>query len=177
MPRPHRGRPDEGLLRPAAGPLRPRPDAAWIESWRSTGSAPREHVLWEERRWAQLGTQLLPVRWEATGAGALTLAAGPATRLRRAAGAGADRAPARRGGSARGDGRSLTCFAKRQDDRSTPWPIASHPRRLAGRTCLPAHRPRVHGPRSGRDRRDGAIPDGPVAPFPSGRAASEKEQP
>lgn len=45
--------------------------AAWIEAWRTAPAALRGYAVWEERRWAQLGTQQLPVRWEASGADAL----------------------------------------------------------------------------------------------------------
>lgn len=51
----------------------------WIDAWRSTGLL-AEFVAREERRWANLGTQLVPVRWQAGEAGALCRLAGEATR-------------------------------------------------------------------------------------------------
>ncbi|WP_394216380.1 Wadjet anti-phage system protein JetD domain-containing protein [Brachybacterium vulturis] len=52
--------------------------AAWIEAWHTAPVVLREHAVWEERRWAQLGTQRIPVRWEATGAETLLRGAGDA---------------------------------------------------------------------------------------------------
>jgi len=53
--------------------------SAWIESWRTAPEMLREGAHWQERRWAQLGTQHLPVRWERRGADLLARAAGERT--------------------------------------------------------------------------------------------------
>lgn len=64
----------------AATALRdPAAVSAWIESWRTAPEVLREGVYWQERRWAQLGTQHLPVRWEGHGADLLARAAGERT--------------------------------------------------------------------------------------------------
>ncbi|PCC40684.1 hypothetical protein CIK66_02650 [Brachybacterium alimentarium] len=53
--------------------------SAWMDSWRSAPAPLREGACWEERRWAQLGAQRVPVRWEGTGADLLAQCAGAAT--------------------------------------------------------------------------------------------------
>ncbi|MGP9695835.1 Wadjet anti-phage system protein JetD domain-containing protein [Brachybacterium sp. AOP25-B2-12] len=53
--------------------------SAWIDAWRQAPPPLSEHVQWEERRWAHLGTQRIPVRWSATGADALVAGAGNST--------------------------------------------------------------------------------------------------
>lgn len=58
----------------------PSPVAAWIQQWREAPAPLGEHAAWEERRWAQLGTQRVPVRWAATGAHLLTACAGDPVR-------------------------------------------------------------------------------------------------
>lgn len=64
----------------AATALRdPAAVSAWIESWRTAPEVLREGVHWQERRWAQLGSQHLPVRWEGWGADLLARAAGERT--------------------------------------------------------------------------------------------------
>lgn len=50
--------------------------AAWIAQWQAAPALLAEHVHWETRRWAQLGTQRLPVRWSAQGAPTLCRCAG-----------------------------------------------------------------------------------------------------
>lgn len=62
----------EALAEPAAV-------ATWIGAWHAAPEVLREHAIWEERRWAQLGTQQLPVRWEGSGADTLLRGAGGST--------------------------------------------------------------------------------------------------
>lgn len=50
--------------------------ADWIARWQAVPEHLAEHVHWETRRWAQLGTQRLPVRWSARGARTLCRCAG-----------------------------------------------------------------------------------------------------
>lgn len=50
---------------------------AWITAWQAAERL-EEHAVWEERRWAQLGTQRVPVRFAADGAGTLCGLAGAA---------------------------------------------------------------------------------------------------
>lgn len=50
--------------------------SAWIAQWQAAPPHLGEHVHWETRRWSQLGTQRLPVRWSAQGAGLLCRCAG-----------------------------------------------------------------------------------------------------
>lgn len=52
---------------------------AWITGWKAAGEL-AEHVTWEERRWAHLGAQQVPVRWQAHGAERLCRLAGAETR-------------------------------------------------------------------------------------------------
>jgi hypothetical protein len=53
--------------------------AAWIDAWGAAPAVLRDHAVWEERRWAQLGTQRIPVRWEASGADTLFRGVGGGT--------------------------------------------------------------------------------------------------
>src|SRR5699024_5315043 len=50
--------------------------ADWIARWQAVPEHLAEHLHWETRRWAQLGTQRLPVRWSARGARTLCRCAG-----------------------------------------------------------------------------------------------------
>lgn len=50
--------------------------SSWIAQWQAAPPHLAEHLHWETRRWAQLGTQRLPVRWRAQGARTLCRCAG-----------------------------------------------------------------------------------------------------
>lgn len=51
----------------------------WVQLWRRAPEPLGLNVQWEERRWAHLGSQRVPVRWGATGADVLTECAGGPT--------------------------------------------------------------------------------------------------
>lgn len=63
---------------PTAATALAAPDevARWSSAWQQAPPELQDGLVLEERRWAQLGTQRLPVRWEATGAAALVAGAG-----------------------------------------------------------------------------------------------------
>lgn len=57
----------------------PQAVSAWIRAWEAAPAPLAGGVVWEERRWAQLGTQRVPSRWEVRGADLLARGAGGET--------------------------------------------------------------------------------------------------